>query len=291
MTAATRLRSRHSEPIPARAGIGLRAVHQQQLLATRPPVGWVEVHSENYFSSGDAQLQCLERTRGIYPLSLHGVGLSLGSTDPLDRGHLRQLKELIARTEPMLVSEHLSWSSVGRVHFNDLLPLAYTAEALAHLIARVTQVQEFLGRQILIENVSSYLEFRCSEMPEWEFLGELARRAGCGILLDVNNVYVSSRNHGFDPIEYLDAIPAERVGEIHLAGHTVAQIDGREILIDTHSAPVADPVWDLYRAASARLRLVPTLIEWDAELPALEVLVAQAQTADRCRKVRDAVVA
>jgi uncharacterized protein (UPF0276 family) len=265
-----------SRPIPAAAGIGLRTLHHAEFLSTRPAIPWVEVHSENFFADGGRQVQVLDAVRRDYGVSLHGVGLSLGSTDPLDHGHLRRLRRLVQRVAPALVSEHVCWGSVGGIFLNDLLPLPYTTAALTHLAARVCAVQDYLGRQILVENVSSYLEFDGADMTEWDFLVELARRAGCAILLDVNNIYVSARNHGFDPGSYLDAIPPELVGEIHLAGHTAA--DG--LLIDTHSAPVADPVWALYREALQRLGPVPTLIEWDAQLPSLDRLLAEARTAD-----------
>ena len=263
-------------PIPAQAGIGLRAAHYAEVLERRPRVGWLEVHSENYFGGGGRPLDYLERIRAHYPLSLHGVGLSLGSTDPLDSAHLAKLKALARRVEPGFVSDHLSWGSVGGRYFNDLLPLPYTEEALRHFCRRVTQAQEFLGRRILIENPSTYLQFAESSIPEAEFLREAARTTGCGILLDVNNVYVSAFNHGLDPRRYLETIPARCVAEIHLAGHTRAGSGRDEILIDTHSAPVADAVWALYARALERFGPVPTLIEWDAELPPLERLVAEA---------------
>ena len=266
--------------IPARAGIGLRAEHYDAVLEDRPPVGWLEVHSENYFGAGGKPLDYLERIRARYPLSLHGVGLSIGSTDPLDRQHLAKLKELIRRFEPALVSEHLSWSSVGGRYFNDLLPLPYTEEALDHMIARVAQVQDALGRQILIENPSSYLQYVESAIPEWEFLVELAERTGCGVLLDVNNIYVSACNHGFDATAYLQAVPRYVVREIHLAGFTVNRVDDGEILIDTHNQPVWPPVWALYRQAVQRFGRIPTLIEWDTDLPELTVLVDEAYRAD-----------
>lgn len=266
--------------IPARAGIGLRAEHYDAVLETRPSVGWLEVHSENYFGAGGKPLDYLERIRARYPLSLHGVGLSIGSTDPLDRRHLAKLKELIRRFEPALVSEHLSWSSVGGRHFNDLLPLPYTEEALYHMVGRVAQVQDALGRPILIENPSSYLQYVESAIPEWEFLVELAERTSCGVLLDVNNIYVSARNHGFDASAYLRAIPRHLVREIHLAGFTVNRFDGGEILIDTHNRPVWPAVWALYRQAVRRFGPIPTLIEWDTDLPELAVLVDEARRAD-----------
>jgi uncharacterized protein (UPF0276 family) len=276
MSRASMMPAAALRPIPAAAGIGLRSLHHTEFLSRRPAIPWVEVHSENFFADGGRQLQVLDAVRCDYGVSLHGVGLSLGSTDPLDPEHLRRLRRLVERVEPALVSEHACWGSVGGVFLNDLLPLPYTTAALSHLAARVAAVQDYLGRQILVENVSSYLEFDGAEMTEWDFVVELARRAGCGILLDVNNIHVSAQNHGFAAGSYLDAIPPELVGEIHLAGHTIA--DG--ILIDTHSAPVADAVWALYREALQRLGPVPTLIEWDAELPTLDRLLAEAQTAD-----------
>ena len=277
MSRASSMPAAASRPIPAAAGIGLRSLHHTEFLSRQPAIPWVEVHSENFFADGGRQLQVLDAVRRDYGVSLHGVGLSLGSTDPLDSEHLRRLRRLVQRVEPALVSEHACWGSVGGVFLNDLLPLPYTTAALTHLAARVAAVQDYLGRQILVENVSSYLEFDGAEMTEWDFVVELSRRAGCGILLDVNNIYVSAQNHGFVAGSYLDAIPPELVGEIHLAGHTIA--DG--VLIDTHSAPVADAVWALYREALQRLGPKPTLIEWDAELPSLDRLLAEAQTADK----------
>lgn len=266
-----------SRPVPAQAGIGLRSAHHVEFLARRPAIPWVEVHSENFFADGGRQLEVLDAVRRDHGLSVHGVGLSLGGTDPLDPEHLRRLKRLVERTEPALVSEHVAWGSAGGVFLNDLLPLPCTRAALDHLAARIGEVQDVLGRRILVENVSSYLRFQADEMPEWDFLAALARRAGCGLLLDVNNVYVSAVNHGFDAATYLAAIPADLVGEVHLAGHTVAE----DILIDTHSAPVCEAVWALYEATVARLGPVPTLIEWDAELPTLDRLLAEAAAADR----------
>ncbi len=269
-------------PIPATAGIGLRAPHHEQILSERPAAGWLEAHSENFFADGGAQIDRLMAIRSVYPLSLHGVGLSLGSADPLDREHLRRLKRLVKLSEPALVSEHLSWGSVQGTHLNDLLPLPLTEEALAHMIGRVGQLQEELGRQILIENVSSYLQFTQSRLAEWDFLTALSAESGCGLLVDVNNVYVSACNHGFDARSYLAALPRHRVQEIHLAGHTRNRYRDREILIDTHSAPVCDAVWELYEHALQCFGPVPTLIEWDAELPALDVLLAEAAKANRC---------
>ncbi len=276
--------------VPARAGIGLRAGHYRDLIARRPALGWIEVHSENYFGGGPP-LHYLEQARARYPLSLHGVGLSLGSTDALNRDHLAQLKALIARFQPGLVSEHLSWSSVGGHHLNDLLPLPYTEEALAHLVARIRQTQDFLGREILIENPSSYLQYRHSTIPEAEFMAAVARESGCGILLDVNNVYVSAVNHGFDPVAYLAAIPAARVREIHLAGHRVNRYPEGEILIDTHDARVCDAVWSLFRESLCHVGRVPVLIEWDTDLPPLDVLLDEARCADALLEQVHAVTA
>jgi uncharacterized protein (UPF0276 family) len=265
-------------PVPACAGIGLRSSHVHEILETRPMLGWVEVHSENYFGRGIPR-HYLERIRAHYPVSLHGVGLSVGSTDALSREHLAALRELIEDIDPLFVSEHLSWSSVGGRYLNDLLPLPCTEEALAHVTARVGEIQERLGRQILIENISSYLQFARPEIPEWEFLAELANRSGCAVLLDVNNIYVSATNHGFDAWRYLQGIPVRAVREMHLAGFTRKTFDGGEILIDTHNRRVVPEVWRLYEAAVARFGAVPTLIEWDSDLPPLAVLLDEARQA------------
>jgi hypothetical protein len=278
-------------PIPASAGIGLRAEHYREVIETCPPVGWIEVHSENYFGDGGSPLDYLEQARAHYPISLHGVGLSLGSTDELNTRHLQRLKALIDRFEPGLVSEHLSWSSVEGRYLNDLLPLPYTEEALHHFTQRVQQAQEFLRRELLIENPSSYLQFAHSTIPEWEFLSEVANRSGCGILLDVNNIYVSATNHGFDAAHYLRAIPAGKVREIHLAGFIVNRFSDGDMLIDTHSARVAGEVWKLYRQAIERLGAVPTLIEWDTDLPPLEVLLDEARQAEVILEAAHALVA
>lgn len=288
MSAAQRV----SATIPARVGIGLRAPHYQDVLDTRPAVGWLEVHSENYFGDGGLPLHYLERARELYPISLHGVGLSLGSTDPLNREHLRRLKQLIARIEPGLISEHLCWSSVDGQYLNDLLPLPYTQEALDHVVARIVEVQDVLGRRLLIENLSSYLQYTHSTIAEWEFLAAVAERADCGVLLDVNNIYVSSRNHSFDPLDFVRAIPSQRVQEIHLAGHTVKQHADGEMLIDTHSTRVNEDVWALYNTTIATLGARPTLIEWDSELPALSVLVEEAVIAEHLmERIGDAAAA
>jgi uncharacterized protein (UPF0276 family) len=255
------------------AGIGLRAQHYPSFLEGRPRIGWLEVHSENYFGAGGYDLHVLGHVRRDYPVSLHGVGLSLGSADGLRERHLAKLQRLVARIDPWLVSEHLCWGAYGECHFNDLLPLPYTEEALRLMAARVDQVQTALGRRILIENVSSYLQYRDSTIPELEFVAELARQSGCGILLDVNNLFVNSVNHGFDSVAALKAIPVQTVEEIHLAGHTPADF----CLIDDHGSRVTDAVWSLYEAACARFGAISTLIEWDTRIPGLDVLLDEAR--------------
>jgi uncharacterized protein (UPF0276 family) len=257
------------------AGIGLRAPHHGEILARRPALAFVEVHSENFFAAGGPLPATLERVRALYPLSLHGVGLSLGSVDPLDEAHLARLEALVRRFEPALVSEHLSWSSVDARHANELLPLPHTIEAAAHVASRIARVQDRLGRRILVENVSSYLTFRHSTMTEWEFLAALAEQADCGLLLDVNNVFVSARNHGFDPIAFIDGVPRDRVGQFHLAGHS----DKGTHLLDTHDHPVRDEVWELYRHAVRRFGAQATLLERDDDIPPLDELVAEARRA------------
>lgn len=277
--------------IPARAGIGLRAPHYGAVLDTQPDIGWVEVHSENYFGSGGPPLFYLEQVRNHYLLSLHGVGLSLGSTDELNHEHLRKLKALVRRFQPGLISEHLSWGSIDGLYLNDLLPLPFTEEALCHVATRVEQTQDYLGCPILVENVSSYLRYQHSTMPEWEFLLEVAARADCGILLDVNNIYVSAHNHGFDAKTYLEAVPPARVKEIHLAGFAVNRFQQGDLLIDNHGARIAAPVWELYRKAVERLGRIPTLIEWDTDLPPLSVLIEEAYHADAILETSHALVA
>lgn len=277
--------------IPAQAGIGLRASHHEVIGSERPRIAWLEAHSENYFADGGSQIEHLSKARALYPLSLHGVGLSLGSTDPLDPMHLRKLKRLVDWSEPTFVSEHLSWGSVEGTFLNDLLPLPYTDEALEHMIDRVDQLQNYLGRQILIENISTYLQFNGVQLREWEFLAALARESGCGLLVDVNNVYVSACNHGFDAYRYLSAVPREYVQELHLAGHSINRYGNRDILIDTHSAPVCEAVWHLYAHALACFGPLPTLIEWDADIPALDVLVAEAEKANGILERTHAVAA
>jgi uncharacterized protein len=267
------------QPIPAVAGIGLRGPHHERFLSGHPQIAWLEAHSENFFAERGVAAQALERIRADYPLSLHGVGLSLGSTDPLDAEHLNKLDRLIHRIEPGLVSEHLSWGSVAGRHLNDLLPMPYTEEAIAHLADRIAAVQDYLGRQILIENVSGYITYAASTMPEWEFLSAVASRSGCRILLDINNIYVNACNQGFDAEAFVAAVPQDLVGEMHLAGHSVERYGEHEILVDTHDHLVCDEVWALYRSAVRRFGAVPTLIEWDSNLPELEELIAESRKA------------
>ena len=252
-------------------GIGLRPPHYDEIRQTLPAVGWLEVHSENYFERHSKGFEVLAELAAHYPVSLHGVGMSLGSADSLDPAHLRQLVALVAAISPVRVSEHLSWGSIGGRYFNDLLPMPYTREALSHMTDKVERVQQALGRQLLIENPSSYLQLP-GEMGEAEFLAELARRSGCGILLDLNNLHVSSVNHGLDCADYLAAIDLETVGEIHLAGFTDKVLPQGHLYIDTHSPPVAPPVWELYRQVCQQ-RAIPTLIEWDQDIPPLPVLL------------------
>jgi uncharacterized protein len=268
----------------------LRAQHHADVLSGSS-AAWLEAHTENYFADGGPQVDALLEIRASHPLSLHGVGLSLGSTDPLNTQHLRNVRRTAERFEPALLSEHLSWSSVGGRFANDLLPLPYTEEALRHVSGRIAQVQDYLGRQILVENVSSYLEFACSRMPEWDFMAGIAQESRCGILLDLNNVYVSAQNHGFDAHQYLNALPPRAVQEFHLAGHDRIDWNGRQLLIDTHGAAVCDAVWDLYRTALLRFGALPTLIEWDTDIPALDVLLEEAAKADSIRAHVHAVAA
>jgi uncharacterized protein len=265
-------------------GIGLRPVHYAQVLAEKPPVPWFEVISENFMglrvAGGGRPWEILERVRRDYPVVLHGVSLNVGSADPLRLDYLARLSRLAREVEPAWISDHLCWTGFGGENLHDLLPLPFTEDALRHVASRVARVQEALGRRILLENVSSYLTYRHSEMPEWTFLSEVARRADCGILLDVNNVYVSAVNHGFDPDDFLEGIPADRVGQMHLAGHSR---DG-EILVDTHDHPVSRAVWDLYARAVRRFGSVSTLIEWDERIPSLSRLRQEAERAQRIRE-------
>jgi uncharacterized protein (UPF0276 family) len=256
-------------------GVGLRREHYQHVLDERPRVLWFEVISENFMVPGGRPRHVLERVRGDYPVALHGVSLSLGSAEPVDPEHLRRLEDLVNWVEPSLVSDHLCWTQLGGHNSHDLLPLPFTEEAVRTTARNIRRVQETLGRRILIENVSSYVRFRESEMEEWDFLGAVAREADCDILLDVNNVYVNARNFGFDPVRYLAAVPATRVRQFHLAGHE----DHGHVVIDTHDQPVCDTVWTLFRHAVERFGPVPTLIERDANVPEWPVLEAEAQAA------------
>jgi uncharacterized protein len=271
------------QPIPRRiVGIGLRSPHVSEIAATRPELAFLEVHAENYMTETPALDRLLELRRD-YPVSLHGVALSLGSAEELDRSHLVRFKALIERIDPTLVSEHLAWSAIGGAYLNDLLPLPYTEASLDLFCRHVQETQEALGRRLLIENPSTYLRYRYSPIPEAEFITEVARRTGCGILCDVNNIYVSARNFWFDPIAYLETLPIDAIGEIHLAGHHAAE--DVDILIDDHGSRVAKPVWDLHAAALRRFGPVPTLIEWDTDLPALEVLLDEAHHAEELAHV------
>ncbi|MHB1566349.1 MAG: MNIO family bufferin maturase [Acidiferrobacter sp.] len=266
--------------IPARAGIGLRAQHYRDFLERHQKADWVEIHTENLFAAGGTAHRVMAQVRRDYPLSFHGVSLSLGSGDPLSQEHLRIVRALVERYEPGLVSDHLSWISAGGRYLHDLLPLPYTEEMLHYIANRVIQVQEFLQRPILIENPSAYLHYAEEQMPEWEFLNRLARESGCGILLDVNNLYVCSRNLGIDADEYLVNLQGDIVQEIHLAGFSVESVGDHEILVDTHSRGVWLPVWELYaRALTVLRRPLPTLIEWDAEIPSIDVLLQEARQA------------
>ena len=266
------------------AGIGLRGPHFDAFLDGRPDIAWLEVHSENFFGAGGFDLHVLDHVRARYPMSLHGVGLSIGSADGLRAAHLDKLARLVDRVQPALVSEHLCWGAFGDRHFNDLLPMPFTEEALATVGDRVDEVQTRLRRTILIENVSSYVQWRDSVMSESDFLAALVSRAGCGLLLDVNNVYVNACNHGFDAVAAIDAIPLGSVHEIHLAGHLVSG----DVLIDDHGSTVAPAVWALYEHTLRRFGAVPTLIEWDTDVPPLGTLLGEATKAQATmRRVHD----
>ncbi|CAE6921479.1 hypothetical protein ACOMICROBIO_FLGHMIGD_02790 [Vibrio sp. B1FLJ16] len=262
-------------------GVGLRLPHMEYFSQNQPKLSWLEIHSENYFQLNSAERRQLQSLREMYQISCHGVGLSLGSVSRASRQHLAQLKTLIDIIEPMYVSDHLSWSENGGHYFNDLLPLPYTEEALNVFSRNVLEVQNYLQREILIENPSSYVKFQHSTISEWEFLTEVQQRTDCRLLLDLNNVYVSAFNHGFDCERYLSAIPANKVDEIHLAGFTVKQLDKGEIWIDTHSCPVSDEVWLLYQNWITQHGTRHTLIEWDVDIPAPEVLLDEASKASR----------
>lgn len=268
-------------------GIGLRAAHYKEILSAKPALGFLELHSENYFNPHSKNHFYLEQIAQYYPLSFHGIGLSLGGSEPISISHLNNLKQLVNRFQPALVSDHLSWSSLQGNFFNDLLPLPYTQEALSCFVNKVNQVQDGLQRQILIENPSSYLEYKNSEMSEPEFINEIAKQTGCGLLLDLNNIYVSATNHQFSVDGYLDVIDSKAVQEIHLAGFTEKEVNGGTILIDTHSTLVSQAVWDIYRQYIKRTNTdAVTLIEWDLEIPPLDILIAEH---NKAKKIRSAI--
>ncbi|GLY67799.1 DUF692 domain-containing protein [Amycolatopsis taiwanensis] len=256
-------------------GVGLRSCHYAHVLARRPPVGFFEIISEDFLRRGGFARHVLAEVCETYPVVMHGVSLSIGSTDRLDLDYLRQLRELADAVGAVWVSDHVCWTGVLGLNTHDLLPLPLTEEALRHVVGRIRAVQDILQRPLVLENPSTYLGFASSAMPEWEFLARMAADADCGLLLDVNNVYVSARNHGFDPREYLRAIPPERVVELHLAGHA----DRGAYVADTHDRPVADEVWELYRFATSRLPEVSTLLEWDEEIPPFDDLLAELEKA------------
>ena len=259
-------------------GIGLRAPHYEDIIDTKPKIGWVEVHPENYFCGG-LHRHFLDQIAKTYPISLHAVGLSLGSDQPVDENHLKQFKELIDRYNPFNVSDHVAWSASGNAHLNDLLPLPYTQETLTRLKKNVSQTQDYFGRPILVENPSTYIAFKDNEMPEYAFMNMLCEQSECFMLLDINNIYVQSHNHGLDPYEYIDNIEPKFVREMHLAGHIEKDVGERSILVDTHNKTVCDDVWKLYEHAVKRLGSVPTLIEWDQDFPPLQTLLDEAATA------------
>lgn len=280
MTGTLRLRS--SDPVPACAGVGLKAEHYTQILEDKPDIGWFEVHAENYMGAGGPPHHTLSAIRADYPLSVHGVGLSIGADGPLDLDHLAALKGVCDRYEPGLVSEHLAWSTHDGVYLNDLLPVPYNEETLTRVCEHISRMQDVLGRAMLLENPSTYVVFDDSHMSEIAFLSEAVKRTGCGLLLDVNNVHVSATNHGYDGAAYIESFPVEHVGEIHLAGYADdAGDDGEPLLIDAHDSAVRDEVWTLYALAIARCGPTPTLIEWDARIPAWARLLEEAKSADR----------
>lgn len=257
-------------------GVGLRAPHFQHIMEHQPDIPWFEILIDNYLGGGPALYQ-LEQIRNEYPITFHGVGMSLGSTDDLNMSYLKKLKQRISEFEPIHISDHLCWSSFGGHYAHDLLPLPYVTQSITTVVEHVKQVQDYLGQRILIENVSSYLSYKQSVMEEWEFLVTVADQADCDILLDINNIYVSARNHNINAEAYLNAIPVERVKEFHLAGYE----DKQTHLLDTHGEPVHTPVWELYKKALNRFGSIPTLIEWDNDIPEFSVLSAEADKANR----------
>ena len=267
--------------IPARAGVGLKAEHDRTILDAKPDIGWFEIHAENYMGDGGPPHHYLERIRELYPISLHGVGLSIGSDGPLDQDHLKRLKSLNERYRPGLFSEHLAWSTHEGVYFNDLLPIPYTEDAVRRVTGHISQVQDALGRRMLLENPSTYVTFEDSTMSEIAFLEAVAERTGCGLLLDVNNVFVSAVNHGFSPERYIDDFPLHLVGEIHLGGHAEDEDDqGGRLLIDAHDREIVDPVWSLFERVIDLAGKRPTLIEWDNNVPEWNTLFAEAKRAE-----------
>lgn len=268
-------------------GLGLRADHYEQVLNDRPAVDWLEIISENYMIEGGKPLHYLDRIRELYPMVMHGVSMSIGSTAPLNFDYLADLKKLIARVQPEWVSDHLCWTGVHGRNLHDLMPLPYTEETIAHVAARVEQVQDYLGRQILLENVSSYVTYEASQISEWEFLTAITEQADCLLLLDINNIYVSSHNHAFDPLEYLDGVPGDRIRQFHLAGHSYKD----HLIIDTHDHPICDPVWFLYQQAIERFGQVSTMIERDDKIPPLEDLVTELDVARRLAAKQGAAAA
>ena len=267
--------------LPMSAGLGFKSEHFDAIQAVSPRLGFFEVHAENYMGQGGIPHRQLAALRRDYAISLHGVGLSIGGADPLDLAHLARLRVLCDRYEPDSFSEHLAWSSHGGEFFNDLLPLPYTDETLATVCAHIDQVQDVLGRRMILENPSTYIDFEQSPIPETVFLTEIVHRTGCGLLLDINNVFVSATNHKTDPLAYLAAFPLAAVGEIHLGGHTEEELPSGPFLTDSHGSPVAGPVWALFSAVLQRTGPLPTLIEWDNDVPAFEVLMAEAERAQR----------
>jgi uncharacterized protein len=269
----------HNSPLPPVAGIGLRGPHLAQILKQRPSAGWLEVHAENYMNASPATA-ALEQVRKNYTLSIHGVGLSLGSASGVDPAHLARLKALCDRFQPAMVSEHLAWCVGDGIYLNDLMPVPHDEEALAIVCRNIEQTQETLGRRILIENLSAYIGYARSTMAEPEFLNEIAKRTGCGLLLDINNVFVSAHNLGFDVEAYIAKLPGKNIEEIHLAGYASNETPDGPVLIDNHGSRVAPAVWSLYRAAIERIGIRPTLIEWDSDIPPLEMLLGEAMWAD-----------
>jgi uncharacterized protein len=257
------------KPVPLGYGLGLRPIYYDEILETRPPVDWFEVISENYMTPGGRPLAMLERFRADYPIVMHGVSMSLASTDPLDFDYLRELKALAARIEPAWVSDHVAWTGVHGINLHDLLPIPYTKESLDHVVERIQRVQDFLQRRLVVENASTYVSFAGSEMDEWTFVAEMAERADCLLLLDVNNVFVSGFNHGFDPARFIDAVPVDRVVQFHMAGHT----DNKTHRIDTHDQPVCEEVWALYERARRRFGDVSAMIERDDNFPPFSELL------------------